>query len=92
MRAAASPIAEIGPEPFADQEFVTENAARYILSTEVSEMRHMEGLRNARVPGRHYFGPRAECRFRIRVADPRWLDHLEPGVCWDTTAFPYERS
>lgn len=91
-RAARSPIREICPEPEDELEFVRENAGRYIRSTEVFEKRHFLGMRNARVPSRHYFGPHAECLFRVRVRDPRWFDHLEPGVCWDTTAYPHERS
>jgi hypothetical protein len=90
-RAERSPIREVCPEPFVDQAFVEENAPRYIVSTEVLETRYLEGLPGDPLHRRHFFAPHGECRFRIRVADPRWLDHLEPGVCWDTTAFPFER-
>jgi hypothetical protein len=88
-RAIADP--EVCPNPFEEQRFVEENALRYVRSTAVGEMRHMTGLRGSQIPRRHLFGPHAECLFRIQVADPRWLDHLEPGICWDTTAYPYER-
>jgi hypothetical protein len=103
-RAARSPIRDVaegarvpehsplsGIEFFFDQAFVEENAPRYIVSTEVLETRHLEGLCGDPLHHRHHFAPHGECRFGIRVADPRWLDHLGPGVCWDTTAFPYER-
>jgi hypothetical protein len=30
----------------------------------------------------------------VPLRDPRrrggWLGHLEPGTCWDTTAYPFE--
>jgi hypothetical protein len=82
-----SPLRDI--EFFFDETFIAENAPRYICSTEVMETRHLEGLHGARPDQRHYFAPHGECLFRIRVADPHWLDHLEPGVCWDTTVYPF---
>ena len=90
-RAARSPIREVSPDPFDERRFVEENALRYVRSIALREERHMTGLRGARMPTRHRFGPHAECLFCIQAADPRWLDHLEQGICWDTTAYPYER-
>jgi hypothetical protein len=88
-RAAASPIAAAGADS-ADPEWIRENADRYILSTAVEDLRYTRGLRAAPVPRRHYSAPKAQCEFRVRVADAGWLGHLDVGVCWDTTAYPFE--
>ena len=82
-RATASPIGFFMPEEF-DDSFIEANAERFIRAVKIVEERYC---------GRelyHVFGPRPECLFQFQVADAHWLDHLEPGVCWDTTAFPYE--
>ena len=88
-RAAASPIAAAGADS-ADPEWIRENADRYVRSTAVADLRYTRGLRAATAPRRHYYGPRAQCEFRVCVADAEWLGHLGEGVCWDTTAYPYE--
>lgn len=67
-RATASPIATINPD-LADEGWFAANADRYIISTGVTGARYAGGLRGAPTPGRHYFGPRARCEFRIQVAD-----------------------
>jgi hypothetical protein len=82
-------IAAVAPDP-ADGGWIAENASRYVVAATISAARHTGGLRGAPVPSRHYYGPRAECEFRVQVVDAGWLGHLEVGVCWDTTAYPYE--
>jgi hypothetical protein len=101
-RAERSPIREVaegarvpehsplqGIEFFFDEAFIEEMAPRHIRSTEVVETRYLEGLRGDALHQRHLYAPHGECLFRIQVADPHWLDHLEPGVCWDTTVYPF---
>lgn len=74
---------------FFDESFVEEVAPRYIRSTEIVQTRYLEGLPGDPLHHRHLYAPRGECLFRIRVADPHWLDHLEPGICWDTTVYTF---
>lgn len=88
-RAAASPIAPLDPD-LGDEAWIRDQAPRFIRSVALGEERHAAGLRGSPFPMRHLHGPHAEAVLTVRVADPAWLDHLEPGVCWDTTAYPYE--
>ncbi len=87
--AAASPIRELMPEEdddilVVDEEFIRRAAERIVRSTRVAERRHC--LKQFR----HRFAPRPEGVFEVEVAGPAWIGHLAPGVCWDSTAFPYE--
>jgi hypothetical protein len=88
-RVAASPIRTLMPEPedhvlIVDEEFIRQCAQNMIQSIRVLERR------NCNRPQRHRFAPLAQCDYEIQVTDPAWLHHLEPGTCWDTTAYPYE--
>jgi hypothetical protein len=88
-RAAGSPIAEWMPHQrdelrLVEEDFIREVAERIIRSTRVLERRHC----NRRF--RHLHAPRPEGLFEVEVVAAAWIGHLEPGVCWDSTAYPYE--
>jgi hypothetical protein len=88
-RAATSPMRELMAEQWeaaalVDKEFIRQAAGQTIRSTRVVERRHCNR------PFRHRFAPTAECVFEVQVAAAAWIGHLAPGVCWDTTAYPYE--
>lgn len=77
-----------GQPPVWTAEFHRDHVATFIASTELLERSNIVDDEQAWWAGyESETSPRHEFVVRVRMTDPRWLEGLEVGASWGTTAF-----
>jgi hypothetical protein len=72
---------ELADRDICDGDWIRANVGRFIRSVEVYDRAWVPGDPPDEVP------PSVQATCDIIVTDPRWLEHLRPGMEWGTTAY-----
>lgn len=86
----------ISVDMITDNDWVLSNAGRYILAIEILSIRNYPDKNEIEKMGRLAFDDfrkkngEPEAIFKIKVTDPKWVEHIKAGMQWKSTSFDME--
>jgi hypothetical protein len=83
-RSSLAALLGLPTDDWLDEGWILAHASRVVRSVEVAV--HPDDPEGERGKAPDLTVPRAT--YAITATDPRWLDHVRPGMSWQTTAYP----